>query len=249
MLRNRLGITRVRDMGLAESQALLLAQARMIEEYSAEHRFTAADVMRMHLLWLGPIYVWAGEYRQVNIGKSGFQFANAQLIPRLMADLERRHLARYTPCRAQPAEALAQALAIVHAELILIHPFREGNGRLARLLAVLMGLQAGLPPLDFTPLSGHTGSLYRRNPRLCRARLCATNCAIYPSYRTDAVRLILLQYSTSSVTEEGWLTASRFWKGLLIPSIAEEDFAEIQSDSRALSARRRCAFALESFMT
>jgi cell filamentation protein len=160
VLRNRLGIMRVRDMGLAESQALLLAQARMIEEYSAEHRFTAADVMRMHLLWLGPIYAWAGQYRQVNMGKSGFQFANAQLIPRLMADLERRHLARYTPCRAQPAETLAQALAIVHAELILIHPFREGNGRLARLLAVLMGLQAGLPLLDFTPLSGRNRARY-----------------------------------------------------------------------------------------
>jgi len=37
----------------------------------------------------------------------------------------------------------ATALAEVHAELILIHPFREGNGRLARLLALLMALQAG----------------------------------------------------------------------------------------------------------
>lgn len=41
-------------------------------------------------------------------------------------------------------------MAIVHTELILIHPFREGNGRLARLLATLMALQAGLPPLDFS---------------------------------------------------------------------------------------------------
>jgi len=42
----------------------------------------------------------------------------------------------------------------VHAELILVHPFREGNGRCARLLAVLMGLQAGLPPLDFGSVRG-----------------------------------------------------------------------------------------------
>ena len=45
-------------------------------------------------------------------------------------------------------------MAEVHAELILVHPFREGNGRVARLLALLMGLQAGLPPLDFSPLEG-----------------------------------------------------------------------------------------------
>jgi cell filamentation protein len=48
----------------------------------------------------------------------------------------------------------------VHAELILIHPFREGNGRIARLLAMLMGLQAGLPPLDFSPLEGRGKAHY-----------------------------------------------------------------------------------------
>jgi len=47
-----------------------------------------------------------------------------------------------------------QALAIVHVELLLIHPFREGNGRLSRLLAMLMALQAGLPPLDFGEFVG-----------------------------------------------------------------------------------------------
>jgi cell filamentation protein len=48
----------------------------------------------------------------------------------------------------------APALAVVHVELILIHPFRDGNGRCARLLATLMGLQAGLPALDFSGIHG-----------------------------------------------------------------------------------------------
>ncbi|MDZ7662997.1 MAG: hypothetical protein U5J94_11495 [Thiohalophilus sp.] len=38
-------------------------------------------------------------------------------------------------------------------ELVLVHPFREGNGRCARLLASIMALQAGLPVLDFSLLS------------------------------------------------------------------------------------------------
>jgi cell filamentation protein len=48
----------------------------------------------------------------------------------------------------------------VHAELILVHPFREENGRLARLLALLMALQAELPPLDFSPLTRRGKRMY-----------------------------------------------------------------------------------------
>lgn len=45
-------------------------------------------------------------------------------------------------------------------KLLLIHPFREGNGRAARILAVLMGLQAGLPALLFDKLSGRKRRQY-----------------------------------------------------------------------------------------
>lgn len=61
-------------------------------------------------------------------------------------------LQRLTPCADSDPDRLAAALAEVHAELILIHPFRDGNGRLARLMAVLMARQAGVDPLDFRPL-------------------------------------------------------------------------------------------------
>jgi len=160
VLRNLLGITRARDMNEAESQALELAQEAALDRYGPEHRFTAADVCALHRLWLGPIYPWAGEYRSVNIGKGGFQFAHAPLIAGLMAELERGALRTHTPCCEAHDNDVARALAEVHAELILVHRFREGNGRLARLLALLMALQAGLPPLDFSPLSGRGRRAY-----------------------------------------------------------------------------------------
>ena len=47
-----------------------------------------------------------------------------------------------------------RTLAQVHVELVLIHPFREGNGRIARALSILMALQAGLPLLDFSLIAG-----------------------------------------------------------------------------------------------
>jgi cell filamentation protein len=87
-------------------------------------------------------------------------FAAAAQVPRLMHELERGALREFTPCRFDSIEAQARALASVHAELILIHPFRDGNGRCARLLATLMGLQAGLPALDFGGIGGRTKQRY-----------------------------------------------------------------------------------------
>ena len=113
----------------------------------------------MHELWLGKIYGWAGQYRQVKLSKRNFSFAFPAQIPPLMSSLERGPLRRYTPCRVRSKEGvIKKALAEVHAELVLIHPFREGNGRIARALATLMVLQAGLPPLDFSPIHGEETS-------------------------------------------------------------------------------------------
>lgn len=160
VLRNLAGVRSVREMARLESERLLAATERLIDETEVEQRFRADDVCRMHRLWLGDVYAWAGEYRQVNIGKDGFMFAAAHLIPHLMKELERGPLRQFTPCRFSTVEDQAHALAIVHAELILIHPFREGNGRCARLVATLMGLQAGLPVLNFGGIRGEEKKRY-----------------------------------------------------------------------------------------
>jgi len=160
ILRNRLGIRSVREMAQRESEALIGATQRLIDDTRVDQQFTAADVRRMHRLWLGEIYVWAGEYRQVNMGKGDFMFAAAGQVPRLMHELERAAMREFTPCGFAGVEEQAHALAVVHAELILIHPFREGNGRCSRLLATLMGLQAGLPALDFGGIRGKTKQRY-----------------------------------------------------------------------------------------
>ena len=154
VLRNLLGITRVRDMNQAESEGLLAATQQLIDDTDVDQRFVADDVCGMHRTWLGEIYQWAGEYRSVNMTKDGFMFAAADQVPRLMREFERGPLRDCTPCRFKNAEEQAGALAVVHVELILIHPFRDGNGRCARLLATLMGLQAGLPALDFSGIRG-----------------------------------------------------------------------------------------------
>lgn len=77
-----------------------------------------------------------------------------------MAEYEARELHALTPCRAGDETRLIAALARSHVKLVIIHPFREGNGRCARLLAWLMALQAGLPPLDFSAMQGRGKPAY-----------------------------------------------------------------------------------------
>jgi len=95
-------------------------------------------------------YPWAGEVRNVNISKGDFHFAAADQVPRLLDEFQQACLDRFTPSRGLEDKSLIESLAVTHVELILIHPFREGNGRLARLLADVMAVQAGRGLLDYS---------------------------------------------------------------------------------------------------
>ncbi len=86
------------------------------------------------------------------MSKDGFPFAAPLRIEVSMQEFEKRYLAIYTPCRYSDLNELTLALGAVHIELILIHPFREGNGRTARLLADLRVMQANRPPLNFAAI-------------------------------------------------------------------------------------------------
>lgn len=160
VLRNLRGIKSSRKMDEAETLALKEAMDEFVSAFDEGHRFTSEEICGMHRRWLGGIYAWAGEYRHVNVSKDGFPFAAASRVPALMADYNRNVLAKLTPCRRAGTEDVAAALAQSHVELVLIHPFREGNGRIARVLATLMALQAHLPPLDFSDITGRRRTRY-----------------------------------------------------------------------------------------
>ena len=160
VLKNRRGITSPEKMARLETELLYELTDQLVDELDQQKRFTADDICQWHHRWLGSVYEWAGQYRQVMISKGGFPFAAPAHIPRLMADFEQNCLAQYTPCNFPSKEKITTALATTHVELVLIHPFREGNGRIARLLATLMALQAGLPFLDFSILAGNCQQKY-----------------------------------------------------------------------------------------
>src|SRR5258708_17913792 len=91
--RNKHGIVTAQDMELAESQALWLAQKGAIENYAADHRFTAEDVCSFHRSLLGPNYSWAGDCRTVNINIGGCHSPHPPVVSGFIRTLSRRVLA------------------------------------------------------------------------------------------------------------------------------------------------------------
>ena len=150
VLANKLGISDPGEMDNIELDLLKQLHEHLLGSIAADQPITVTDLREWHRRWLGNVYVWAGRYRTVNMSKDNFPFAACGRIPELMEDLDREILPVHTPCSEMSEERLAEAIAVVHVELILIHPFREGNGRLSRLLANVMALQADWPALDFT---------------------------------------------------------------------------------------------------
>lgn len=150
VLRNKLGVTDPDEMDEVELGLLeQLYQAVLVADFP-DRTLRVVDIKTWHRRWLGNVYDWAGAERSVNMGKGDFQFAAAAQIPRLLTVFERDCLVRYTPCHDLGEPALTEAVAVTHVEFILIHPFREGNGRLSRLLADVMMVQAGHEPLDYS---------------------------------------------------------------------------------------------------
>src|SRR4030066_2385766 len=74
VLKNLLGIKQKREMDRVEAREQLRVLHELIRTYGKNHRFTAGDLCRIHKVWLGNIYPWAGKYRQGNPAKENFMF-------------------------------------------------------------------------------------------------------------------------------------------------------------------------------
>jgi len=152
VLQNKLGITDSQEMENVEFDHLIHFQVELFNEVAIDQQLTINDLCDWHRRWLGQVYEWAGNYRTVTMSKDGFPFAAVPQLPTLMKKFGEDYLSKYTPCNDMARDNLIEAMAVCHVEYIIIHPFREGNGRLGRLLTTVMALQAEMPVLDFEPI-------------------------------------------------------------------------------------------------
>jgi Fic family protein len=95
-----------------------------------------------------PAGAWKREPNSTNaIGPNGAQVIIEFPAPDRVPDLMQQWLARFNALRPDTAENAIAAYAGAHLEFVSIHPFFDGNGRVARLASNLPVLRSGAPPI------------------------------------------------------------------------------------------------------
>lgn len=104
--------------GKSKSKAYELFESSLLDSIEVG---TVKGLQQIHGYLFGGLYNFAGQIRQVNISKGGFQFALAQYLPETLSKIE------------QMKEFTFDEIADKYVEMNIAHPFREGNGRTTRI--------------------------------------------------------------------------------------------------------------------
>lgn len=124
VLKNKLDIRDGSELDRAEREIVLgrTRQGAPTGNLDADH------LKAIHKHLFQDVYDWAGQYREVEIGKGGRWFHNYQFIEQGMADVERT-LRGGNFGNGMNADQYSDFAANVISNLNYVHPFREGNGR------------------------------------------------------------------------------------------------------------------------
>lgn len=156
VLKNKLNIKDNKLLKTAEEEITLIKQMELLKN-PINGNFTKTQLMNIHKFIFEDIYPFAGKIRREQISKADTMFYPPNLIGReldgLFTKIKEKNMLRETN-----KEKVFDNLAYIMAELNIIHPFREGNGRsireFIRLMAKRMGYELNWGNVDKTELLG-----------------------------------------------------------------------------------------------
>ncbi len=124
---------------------------RLVERNSSTE-ITPEIILKIHQEAFGWIFPsWAGKYRTIRVEFSGKEAVSSYQIPELIinlcADLKERLKGLNSTSDKYPEEIIEQLAWFQH-RFVWVHPFQDYNGRVARMLTILILLILGLPPIE-----------------------------------------------------------------------------------------------------
>ena len=128
----------INKLNIKDNQLLSEAERKIVLTKSYELRknskigdFDLNHFLEIHKFLFEDIYPFAGKFRNENIAKGYFSFAEWQYIePEIKRLFDKLKEENYLQGRSR--EELVKGLAYYLSELNVLHPFREGNGRTIR---------------------------------------------------------------------------------------------------------------------
>ena len=139
VLKNKL---KIKDAGIlkqAEEKIVAVRQFEMLQ-VPVRGKFTKNHLLNIHQLLFGDVFYFVGKIRQEQITKGSTMFYPPQAIESELDKLFIQIKAFYDS-RKNEKEVIFDRLAYFMAELNVIHPFREGNGRAIREFIRLFALK------------------------------------------------------------------------------------------------------------
>ncbi len=104
--------------GQSKKKAYTLFESNLINEFEVG---TTKGLQQIHAFLFGGLYDFAGQIRQKNISKGGFQFATARFLDKTLHKIE-----------TMPENNFGE-IVDKYIEMNIAHPFMEGNGRSTRI--------------------------------------------------------------------------------------------------------------------
>ena len=113
------------EMDMTTRRLSELARKQYLERFSTQH------LQAIHKHIFKDVYAWAGQFRTVNISRSGDSFAFSEYINSSLNNIfEELRKDRYLG--GSDSDQFSKRAAYYMGEINAIHPFRDGNGRTQR---------------------------------------------------------------------------------------------------------------------
>jgi len=130
VLINKLNIRDEKELEIAERRITTVKIAQLYEK-PITGNFDMKHLQAIHKHIFQDIYPFAGKLRDEQIAKGYFQFASPLYFTDMFKDLHNQ-LKKEKFLNGMDKENISKRLAYYMAEINVIHPFREGNGRSTR---------------------------------------------------------------------------------------------------------------------
>lgn len=141
VLKNKLNIKDNKLLKTAEEEITLIKQMELLKN-PIKGNFSKSHLMNIHRFIFEDIYPFAGKIRREQISKADTMFYPPDLIDREL-DKVFDKIKEKNMLKESDGKKIFDNLAYVMAELNIIHPFREGNGRSIREFIRLMAKRVG----------------------------------------------------------------------------------------------------------